>query len=396
MSAVRSLEPAGGSCHRQLPHVPAAAVPVLHRAAARLSDGIVHAICSDIAAFKPPGRPRRKVRDAVTIGIAGFLDPAAAEASRTHFRGIGAGLQGRADLVAILHALHVASDSVARTIVTLAEHESLAGTVVGGLMADATRYVRGLVSEVQLGHLEATQLRLSGRATLARAIVTGRAERPVEELVAETGWVIPEIIVLVTADLNGAPAGAGRPWPDQALMHVDGSRVTALAPPEQAGDALTGLLQLGPRVVAAQSWQVPVALAPHAYQWTRRALGLVRAGRIQPKHRIVRCVEHQVTLWEAADDALGKEIGRALLAPLADLTPGRRLGLAETLSRSLTSRESANAMARHLGVHPNTVHNRLHVLRELFGDRLDDPVERAELVLALRRMLPVWRDVRRR
>jgi DNA-binding PucR family transcriptional regulator len=41
-------------------------------------------------------------------------------------------------------------------------------------------------------------------------------------------------------------------------------------------------------------------------------------------------------------------------------------------------------MARELHVHPQTVRYRLAQLRELFGERLDDPDARFELALALR------------
>ncbi|MDX6703089.1 MAG: hypothetical protein QOF26_3315, partial [Baekduia sp.] len=45
-------------------------------------------------------------------------------------------------------------------------------------------------------------------------------------------------------------------------------------------------------------------------------------------------------------------------------------------------------VAERLGVHPQTVRYRMAQLRDLFGERLDDPEARFELALALR----VWRD----
>ena len=42
------------------------------------------------------------------------------------------------------------------------------------------------------------------------------------------------------------------------------------------------------------------------------------------------------------------------------------------------------AVAAALGVHPQTVRYRLNKLRELFGERLEDPDARFELALALR------------
>ena len=51
----------------------------------------------------------------------------------------------------------------------------------------------------------------------------------------------------------------------------------------------------------------------------------------------------------------------------------------------LRERGVAPAMARAMGVHPQTARYRLGRLRELYGDALDDPEARLELELALRR-----------
>ena len=40
-------------------------------------------------------------------------------------------------------------------------------------------------------------------------------------------------------------------------------------------------------------------------------------------------------------------------------------------------------MARELFIHPQTVSYRVRQLREIFGEELDDPVARAELLLVL-------------
>jgi DNA-binding PucR family transcriptional regulator len=46
------------------------------------------------------------------------------------------------------------------------------------------------------------------------------------------------------------------------------------------------------------------------------------------------------------------------------------------------------AIAEELSIHPQTVRYRMAQLKELYGDRLDDPRSRARLFLALEWPLP--------
>jgi DNA-binding PucR family transcriptional regulator len=72
------------------------------------------------------------------------------------------------------------------------------------------------------------------------------------------------------------------------------------------------------------------------------------------------------------------------LAPLAPLAPGPRDRLVVTLRAWLDQPGQVQAVAAALDVHPQTVRYRLKQLRELFGERLEDPEARFELALALR------------
>ncbi len=58
--------------------------------------------------------------------------------------------------------------------------------------------------------------------------------------------------------------------------------------------------------------------------------------------------------------------------------------MTETLRAWLDRPGQVQAVAATLGVHPQTVRYRLNSLRELFGERLEDPDARFELSLALR------------
>ena len=66
------------------------------------------------------------------------------------------------------------------------------------------------------------------------------------------------------------------------------------------------------------------------------------------------------------------------------LTETQRARLETTLRAWLDRPGQVQAIAAALGVHPQTVRYRMARLRELFGERLDDPDARFELALALR------------
>ena len=72
-----------------------------------------------------------------------------------------------------------------------------------------------------------------------------------------------------------------------------------------------------------------------------------------------------------------------VLAPLATLRPAPGEKLAETLRAWLLYQGRRDDIAAALFVHPQTVRYRMGQLRELYGDRLDDPATIRDLTLAL-------------
>jgi PucR C-terminal helix-turn-helix domain len=84
----------------------------------------------------------------------------------------------------------------------------------------------------------------------------------------------------------------------------------------------------------------------------------------------------------ADGDALA-DLRARVLAPLDDLTDGAREKLVETLRSWLLHHGRREQVAAELFVHPQTVRYRMGQLRQLFGDRLDDPQRVLELTIAL-------------
>jgi DNA-binding PucR family transcriptional regulator len=135
---------------------------------------------------------------------------------------------------------------------------------------------------------------------------------------------------------------------------------------------------------------VPLTGAGGSLRWAGRALvlarrGLVGAGRgAGEPPGVVWCEDHLPTLLLLADADLAETLSREALAPLRRLRPGQADRLAGTLLAWLESADDANAAARRLHVHPQTIRYRLRQVSELFGDALNDSDARFRLLLALR------------
>jgi DNA-binding PucR family transcriptional regulator len=84
-----------------------------------------------------------------------------------------------------------------------------------------------------------------------------------------------------------------------------------------------------------------------------------------------------------ADDEALTDLRARVLAPLDGLAPGPRGKLVETLRSWLLHHGRRERVAADLFVHPQTVRYRMQQLRELYGERLDDPRAVLELTVAL-------------
>ncbi|WP_109506859.1 PucR family transcriptional regulator [Nocardioides speluncae] len=127
---------------------------------------------------------------------------------------------------------------------------------------------------------------------------------------------------------------------------------------------------------------VPLSQAPLSLRRARSALALAETetGPV----RVVRSDDRATDLLLTLDPELARELSDRVLAPLDELPPDTRDRLTETLTAWLAEPDRPLAIGRRLHVHVQTVRYRARQLRELFGDRMDDPDGRFELTVALR------------
>jgi DNA-binding PucR family transcriptional regulator len=85
----------------------------------------------------------------------------------------------------------------------------------------------------------------------------------------------------------------------------------------------------------------------------------------------------------AADRSAMADLREATLAPFAELPEATAERLSETLRAWLLLQGRRELVAEALHVHPQTVRYRMGQIRELFGERLQDPDEVLAILIAL-------------
>jgi hypothetical protein len=226
----------------------------------------------------------------------------------------------------------------------------------------------------------------------------------VASLAQAVGWPLPRRVAAVA--LTPLAGGNLGPLPPDVLADLTRRDPCLLvADPDgpgrrrQLATALRGWLtgashpgarQPPPGQLAAVGPAVPLIRASGSLRWAAQALALARRGLVsagsgaEDTGGIVWCEDHLPTLVLLADPDLAATLSRQALAPLRRLRPDQGDRLAQTLLAWLESADDANAAARRLHVHPQTIRYRLRQVSELFGDALADPDDRFRLLLALR------------
>jgi hypothetical protein len=226
----------------------------------------------------------------------------------------------------------------------------------------------------------------------------------VASLAQAAGWPLPRRVAAVA--LTPLAVSTLGPLPPDVLADLTRRDPCLLiADPDgpgrrrQLATALRGWLmaatrhsahQPPPGRLAAVGPAVPLTGASGSLRWAGRALvlaqrGLVGAGSgAGETPGVVWCEDHLPTLVLLADADLAETLSRETLAPLRRLRPGQADRLAATLLAWLESAGDANAAARRLHVHPQTIRYRLRQVSELFGEALNDSDARFRLLLALR------------
>ncbi len=247
-------------------------------------------------------------------------------------------------------------------------------------------YIDGLSAESADGYARA-QSRAAGEAQnrrrrLVRMLVRDSPADPdaVQSAAADAGWPLPRTLAAVAISAARPETVVSR-LPTGTISEVIGEVTCALVVDPDGPGRRTVIERavLGADARAGLGTTVDWSQAGISFGRARAALAL--AG---PDPILIGAREHAGELLLHGDPGLVAELAADRLAPLAELSPGARRRLRETLRAWLAEQGRLGQVAARLDVHPQTARYRLGRLRELFGDQLDDPDERFWLELALR------------
>ncbi len=206
----------------------------------------------------------------------------------------------------------------------------------------------------------------------------------VEAAALASGWTLPRSVAAVCTAGDDADRLALRLGTDVIATPL-AALLCALVPDPDAPGRRAQLDAAFRERRGAIGPTLPWRRAAVSAQRARAALALAEDGAIAVAATgLVVATDHSLELLLGADRPLARDMSDAALEPLQGETAASRQRLRTTLEAWLAERGRTERVAAVLHVHPQTVRYRMARLRELFGDRLDDPELRFELQVALR------------
>jgi PucR C-terminal helix-turn-helix domain len=377
--------------------LPPELAPTLERELGQATAEILAAIGREVPAYARPleGAFGRGVRRGVGAALGEFValvhDPAAGrEQGRDVYRALGRGeLRAGRSLDALQRAYRVGARVAWRRFAAAAREAGFDAAVLSLLAESVFAYIDELSADSVEGYAGAQSEREGERARRRQALVALIvAEPPSDEgevaaAAAEAGWRMPATVAALACRPDELARIGGRLAVEVLPAPVGGFGCVLIPDPtgpgrlEEARRASAGLsAALGP--------PEPMDAAGRSWRLARLALAATEAGAV-PGDGLVVADDHLLELVAIEAPATLERIAARRLAPLAGLSPKARARMAATALAFVRERGVAPAMARAMGVHPQTARYRLARLRELYGDALDDPEARLELELALRR-----------
>lgn len=239
---------------------------------------------------------------------------------------------------------------------------------------------------------------LRSRERLAGVLASGGPEQQRTDAARSARWTLPERIAGVALlPRPPRPPGGTATGPDapraaeavrmlkalpSAVADLDGPEPCLfLADPDDPGrvDRLERVLDGRTAVVGPT---VPLGQAAQSLRWARTVAARLPA---DPAPGVVQCDRQLASVLLLGDEELLRLLAERRLGPLEGLSPKRRRRLEETLLAWLeTRRGSAPEVALRLGLHPQTVRQRMRHIESLFGSALVEPDARFEIEVALR------------
>ncbi|MCL2543417.1 MAG: helix-turn-helix domain-containing protein [Nocardioidaceae bacterium] len=357
-----------------------------------VADDVIGRVVAEVPAYAGAfsGPMGDNIRTAVHVALEGFVsmvsgsDTAPLQARAGALEGAyqlgrGEARSGRTT-DALLSAYRIGSRTAWQHLSARAVALGVDATTVAAFAGLVFAWIDELSAASVAGHRDEEET--TGRARqrlleeLAQALLDGASEPELAAAVEHADWRPPTTLTAVIAP-SSQVAPLLQLLPAATLEAADQPGLDGaglLLVPDADGSARRALLDLlrhrGCHVGPARPW----ALARESYARALRARGLGLEGDSD---------QHLVELVRRADPAALADLRAQVLAPLDGLRPMAAAKLTETLRAWLLHQGRREDIAAALFVHPQTVRYRVTQLRELFGERLQDPATVMALTIAL-------------
>ena len=379
----------------------ASTVQSLEAVLPRMAERTVAAVIAEVPAYTDPfsGRMGQNIENAVQTALGAFLrlatraqdsdpgPPLSPALNGAYELGRGEARNGRS-IDALLSAYRVGARVAWRELSETAVSAGLSATTIARFAELVFAFIDQLSASSVSGHTDeqATAGRVRQRYLdmLAKQLLAGESPEVLRAGADRANWKVPETltaVLLPVTQIRGLTTqlspGALQIADDLPGLDPADSWSAILVPNADGGRRASLLSMLAGRqaiVGPARPW----VLAQASYQRVVRARSLaIGAGGVLDTD------EHLVELVLGADQDAADDLRRRALAPLASLRPNAAERLTETLRAWLLRQGQRDAVAADLFVHAQTVRYRMNQLRELYGERLNDPQTILELTVAL-------------
>ncbi|MFI5430098.1 helix-turn-helix domain-containing protein [Aeromicrobium sp. UC242_57] len=152
---------------------------------------------------------------------------------------------------------------------------------------------------------------------------------------------------------------------------------------DQLSAQLDGQATVGP--------PTPLLEATEAITLARQAASLLRDGSVVDPRALVPCTDMLSDLVARANPMLARLMIDKHLHEFHAMSVQRRVALGGLLLQTLENGQPMSAAARDLGISRQTAFSRMKALKAMFGESLNDPAQRLELIVAMRAALLGWR-----
>lgn len=392
--------------------LPSAVADAMRAQLPDVADRTLAAIIAEVPSYAGAlsGLMGESIRSAVQLALGGFLNlatrtrgsdaatPLAPALDGAYRLGRGEAMTGRS-MDALLAAYRIGARTAWRDLADIAVENGLSAGSVSSFAELVFAYIDELSAASAAGHtdeLESTgRARRAQRDRLARALLTGAPPEAVVTAAQRAEWEPPagltavllrdssvrSVLALVdprtlqpAEDLPGAPEGL------TILLVAEPGEPTASSRARLVRVLADHESVVGPTVPWLEA-RASYTRALRCHTLPRRD-GAVRARSVDTEDRLAELVL-------AADPVAVADLRVRVLAPMAELRAAAQEKLTETLRAWLLHHGRREDIAAALFVHPQTVRYRIGQLREVYGDRLDDPAFVLDATIALALPPPV-------